>query len=190
MERLPADTPIVYASLGTHTRRYRWSESFFNILGRVAHRRQDLFFVVAIGKGRQDAPIATPPDNMIVVDFAPQLRIVRLAALVITNGGLGTIKECILSGTPMLVLPCRYDQPGNSARVVYHNLGAVGVIGWLSADRLSALIDRVLTDDSIKESARRMQALCEAARDGELEGCMEWLEAQAAGKTASVSVGA
>jgi len=103
---------------------------------------------------------------MMVVDFAPQLAMLSRASVMITNGGLGTIKECIWSCVPMIVLPCSFDQPGNAARVVYHRIGFHDSI-QITPDRLGALIDQCLTDTDIKRRLMHLKHTIESAREHE-----------------------
>jgi len=44
----------------------------------------------------------------------------------VTHGGLNTVKEAILSEVPMLVIPGKWDAPGNGARVEFHGIGLLG----------------------------------------------------------------
>jgi UDP:flavonoid glycosyltransferase YjiC (YdhE family) len=68
----------------------------------------------------------------------------------INHGGLGAVKECILFGVPMIVFPCRWDQPHNAARVVYHGLGVRGNINDASVEQIHSLIDVVDKDPKFK----------------------------------------
>jgi UDP:flavonoid glycosyltransferase YjiC (YdhE family) len=70
-----------------------------------------------------DLPARAIPTNVLVVRSVPQLALLRRASLLITHGGLGSIKEAILARVPMIVIPFTYDQPANAARVTYHQLG-------------------------------------------------------------------
>jgi len=48
----------------------------------------------------------------IVVEFAPQLELLKRAALCITHAGLNTALECLSNGLPMVAIPITNDQPG------------------------------------------------------------------------------
>jgi zeaxanthin glucosyltransferase len=58
-----------------------------------------------------------------VTDFAPQQSVLARADAVVTHGGLNTVMDAIAAGTPMLVMPIAFDQPGVAARVVYSGTG-------------------------------------------------------------------
>ena len=72
--------------------------------------------------------------------FIPQLGLLQRASPMITNGGPGTVRECIWFRVPMIVAPCRYDQPGNAARVVRHGLGRRVSVKRVTVEQLQATI--------------------------------------------------
>ncbi len=80
---------------------------------------------------------------------APLRDILSRAALFVTHGGLGSLKEAILAGVPTLVCPEHQDQPFNAMRVRYHGLG-------------EAIFPEALSPASMSYSIRRMLS----ARDG------------------------
>jgi zeaxanthin glucosyltransferase len=68
------------------------------------------------------------PPNVYVFKSVPNFRLLPRTAVFITHGGFNSIKESIHAGVPLLVYPVddRTDQPGNSARILYHGLGLRG----------------------------------------------------------------
>jgi len=63
--------------------------------------------------------------NVHFFHHVPQLRVLQKSVLFITHGGISSVMESLLYEVPMLVCPLNteWDQPGNAARVQYHNLG-------------------------------------------------------------------
>jgi zeaxanthin glucosyltransferase len=100
--------------------------------------------------------IRAAPDNALMVTFAPQEHLLPRSSLAITHAGLGTIKESIASGVPMLAFPLLYDQPGNGARIAYHGLGEVGDFDTVTAPELVEMMERVLTDPNLPGRAAEM----------------------------------
>ena len=76
----------------------------------------------------------------------------------ITHGGLGTIKECILLGVPMVVFPLMRDQPFNAARVAYHGIGLRGDTSHPSVENVLGLISRIESDPGFKARIEVMRA--------------------------------
>jgi UDP:flavonoid glycosyltransferase YjiC (YdhE family) len=64
----------------------------------------------------------------------------------ITHGGMNSIAECIKMEIPMLVFPLSpyWDQPGNSARVIYHGLGLRANIQRDSCRHIENKIERIM----------------------------------------------
>jgi UDP:flavonoid glycosyltransferase YjiC (YdhE family) len=84
---------------------------------------QDRSLRALVVSGGED--LGPAPPHVGIVERAPQLEILRRASLMITHGGLGSVKECAALGVPMLVFPLKDDQPGNAARVEARGLGRV-----------------------------------------------------------------
>jgi zeaxanthin glucosyltransferase len=91
------------------------------------------------------------PDNVIIVNKAPQLALLERACLAIIAGGIHTIKECIFSGTPMIVFPICADQPENAKRIQYHGLGLVGDIQDLTVQKITNFIETIENNSSLQQ---------------------------------------
>lgn len=147
------DRPLVVCALGTQTSRYQSAEAVIRSLVEALGRRPHLQGVVASG-----STVIEPhdvPSNVLVQPQIPQLALLSRAALFITHGGINSIKESIVSGVPMLVVPKLFDQPGNSARVVYHGLGDRLLGDRVNADTIGARVDRLVDDRITKQRLAR-----------------------------------
>jgi UDP:flavonoid glycosyltransferase YjiC (YdhE family) len=80
---------------------------------------------------------------------APQVDLLKHTKLFITHGGLGGIKEAIISGVPMLVIPFDTDQPRNAARVLYHKLGRSCQPSECTPERITQLVRAMLEEDAL-----------------------------------------
>nr|WP_276583544.1 glycosyltransferase [Pseudomonas sp. RIT-PI-S] len=58
-----------------------------------------------------------------VTGFAAQAQVLRQADAVISHGGLNTVMDALVAGTPILALPIAFDQPGVAARVQHARIG-------------------------------------------------------------------
>lgn len=74
----------------------------------------------------------------------------------INHGGLGTVKECVLSGVPMIAFPSTADQPGNAARIVYHQLGIMGNTTKVTPEEICSRVETVLTNSTYKKQTELM----------------------------------
>ncbi|MBD1998722.1 glycosyl transferase family 1, partial [Leptolyngbya sp. FACHB-541] len=80
------------------------------------------------------------------------------AALTITHAGLNTVLESLTYGVPMVAIPISHDQPGVAARIVWAGVGELLPITRLTAASLQSVIHKVLTQDSYKVQALRLQS--------------------------------
>jgi MGT family glycosyltransferase len=157
-DRIGDDRQLVYVSLGTHAARYpRRTLPLLKAVVEAARGMPSLQFVIVLGKGRRPSVLGELPPNVVAVPFAPQLALLAKAALAITNGGLGTIKECLWFGVPLIVVPCRWDQPGNAARVVFHRVGLRASIRRVNASTIRHLIHECLESQEIAKSIAAMR---------------------------------
>ncbi|HSQ64405.1 MAG TPA: nucleotide disphospho-sugar-binding domain-containing protein [Polyangiaceae bacterium] len=154
---IPADKPLVYCALGTQIYRARDTAAFFPRLVQVLAQKPNWHLLLALGRHLEPAELGAVPRNVTVVRSAPQLDVLKRARLMITHGGLGTIKECILFGVPMVVIPLDVDQPGNAARVVYHGLGCAGDVRRSSTSDLLGFVATVLNEESFRAHVERMR---------------------------------
>lgn len=159
LEARRADRRIVLVSLGTHAAMYGGTTpDFLRKIFGLAAKCPNLFFVVALGKGRTIESVGDAPENVMASSFIPQLGLLQRASLMITNGGLGTVKECIWFRVPMIVAPCRFDQPGNAARVVRHGLGRRVDVNRVSIEQLRTAVETCLGDAQIEKNLAAMSA--------------------------------
>jgi MGT family glycosyltransferase len=163
------DRPLVYCSLGSQAHCIAGLRRFLAELLVAAARAPAWQFVIATGGGLSAADFAVIPDNAVLVQFAPQLGLLGRSRLAITHGGLGTLKECMYLGVPVLVFPGGFDQPGNAARIEYHGLGRAGDLGTATADEILAMARAVLEDAEIPRriaAVQRSFVALEEARPG------------------------
>ena len=157
-ERLNPEQKLVYCALGT-VGHAKHAGELIAALVKLMESRQDLQLVLA--DHWQLGPEALP-DNVIKVDFAPQLGLLKKAAVFVTHGGLNSIKEAIVCKVPMLVFPSNGDQPGNAMRVQHHGLGQFGLAQQATPDALGPLLDEVMndtrTEQKMADMSRRFQA--------------------------------
>jgi MGT family glycosyltransferase len=148
------DKPLIYASLGTLVNGL--DELYKHILGAV-EALKDVQVVLSVGKKITPANLGPIPSNTIVVRSAPQIELLKHAALCITHAGLNTTLESLAHGVPMVAIPIGYDQPGTAARISYHGVGEFIEVDELTTDRLRGLIEKVLHDSSYRERAGYFQ---------------------------------
>ncbi|WP_333873808.1 glycosyltransferase [Methylobacter sp.] len=157
-ERINDDRPLVYSALGTLTGLTNSEyENFFNTVIDASTKWPDWNWVISIGNNLKVEHFKSVFDNVIIVNRAPQLELLKKASLMITHGGPNSVKECIYFGVPMIVFPLWFDQPGNVARVTYHGLGLKGDFKKISQKELQGLIEEVTSNPKYRERIKAMQ---------------------------------
>lgn len=137
---------VVYCSLGTITNRLKNDvKRFFKRIAKVATLNPDMLFILSAGTGFDIEVLFPAPENLLIFDRVPQVDLLQYCDLMITHGGMNSITECIYNNVPLLVYPLspHWDQPGNSARVVYHGLGLRGKIRKDSVRLISKKINQL-----------------------------------------------
>lgn len=150
--------PIIYASLGTVQNRLLGI--FHTIASACQHL--DAQLVISLGGGSLPEALALP-GSPLLVRYAPQLELLQQAALTITHAGMNTTLESLHSGVPMVAIPIANDQPGVAARIAWSGTGEVVPLNRLTIPHLRSAVSRVLTDESYRKNALRLQDAIERA---------------------------
>jgi MGT family glycosyltransferase len=144
------DKPLIYASLGTLV---NGLDGVYKHILEAVEPLQAVQVVLSIGKNINPENLGSIPSNTIVVRSAPQIELLKRAALCITHAGLNTALESLAQGVPMVAIPIGYDQPGTAARIAHHGTGEFIEVDELTTARLRGLIEKVLQNPSYRERA-------------------------------------
>jgi MGT family glycosyltransferase len=118
----------------------------------------DLQLVISLGGRFDPESFVDLPGNPLIVRYAPQLELLKLAEIVITHGGPNTVFESLLEGRPMVAIPLAYDQPAVSARLARLSVAEVLPVMRLSVRRIRTAVRKVLYSPRYREAAVKMQA--------------------------------
>lgn len=145
--------PLIYASMGTLQNR------LIGIFGKIAAACQNLDaqLVISLGGSAKPELLLQLAGDPIVVEYAPQLELLKKATLVITHAGMNTALESLSNGVPMVAIPVTNDQPAVAARIVWSGTGEAIPIDKLTIEKLQKCIHKVLTEDTYKKNALRLQ---------------------------------
>jgi len=171
-DQLAPDRPLVLCSLGSvvvHKFRVQTERLIQCFLDAMAARPR-WQGVAALGRHTEPGRLRAP-GNVLMVEEVPQVELLKRASLLVTHGGLTSVKESILLGVPMVVIPFYFDQPGNAARVVHHGLGTRACLATLTAAKLGALMDETIDGAAcragvaaLSRTFRQLEDLSPAAR--------------------------
>jgi len=172
---------LIYCSIGEYSHVYRHGVRFLRTVVAAMEKRPDLGMIMQIGRIDPREIVTTRPENVCLLDWVPQREVLERADLAITNGGFGTIKECVESRTPMLVLPFAFDQHGNAARVRFHGIGLTADGECMHETTLRHMIDTILNDPTYASSIVKMRNRIVSDREREASETVRYLESIASG---------
>ncbi|MBW4577779.1 MAG: glycosyltransferase [Aphanothece sp. CMT-3BRIN-NPC111] len=149
--------PLIYASLGTVQNRLM---KIFSCIAEACNGL-DVQLVISLGGGYKLSSLPNLPGKPLVVEYAPQLELLKKATLTITHAGMNTTLESLSNGVPMVAIPITNDQPGVAARIAWTETGEVVPLKSLSVPKLRNAITKVLAVNSYKKNALRLQEAIE-----------------------------
>jgi zeaxanthin glucosyltransferase len=153
--------PLIYASMGTLVNGLR---NVYGTILEAVSEFPEMQMVLSIGRNFNPRDLGRVPSNTIVVRTAPQIDLLKRAALCITHAGLNTALEALAQGVPMVAIPVGYDQPGVAARIAYHGVGEFVEIGNLTPRRLAQLIAKIKGNPSYRDKAAWFQKVLEETK--------------------------
>ncbi|MCU0450698.1 MAG: glycosyltransferase [Bernardetiaceae bacterium] len=144
-------TKIIYASFGT---RYQASDLVIDLLKQMSsiiaqHPDWHLFLVLE----EKHWPHISKLPNIHLASSFPQMALLAVSDVFITHAGLNSVKEAIHFGVPMLCYPLEYfgDQMGNAARVQFHGLGIMALLGHDRLEKMEQNLQVLLDDITYQE---------------------------------------
>jgi zeaxanthin glucosyltransferase len=153
--------PLIYASMGTLV---NGMEHVYRTILEAVRRSPETQLVLSAGSNVSLDDLGTIPSNAIVVPKAPQIELLKRAALCITHAGANTALEALAQGVPMVAIPIAYDQPGVAARIAYHRVGEFVEVENLTVERLTELMHRVRKNPGYRLRARYFQKVIARTR--------------------------
>ncbi len=144
--------PLIYASLGTVNRHPHVYAAIAESCAGL-----DAQLVLSLGGTGDPKEFSRFPGSPLIVTFAPQLELLKRAALTITHGGLNTALESLAEGVPLVAIPINFDQFGVAARIRWNGTGEFVKAAGLRPDKLRRVIRKVLDEPHYRQNALRMQ---------------------------------
>lgn len=144
---LPADRPLIYATLG--------SSGKTELLKVVLDALDGLpVTVVATTAGKAEPD--TPPANARLLDYAPGDKLAARADLIICNGGSLTVYQALAAGKPLVGIAAHMDQHLSMRYVEQAGVGVMFRSEQLNGKKLRAAVQQMLSDGQLKQRAGDM----------------------------------
>lgn len=101
---------------------------------------------------------ANLPSDILWEDYVPLRALLPHAAALMHHGGIGTTAEALRAGTPQLIIPLSHDQFDNAERVKALGVGARLDATRVTAPRMAAALDDLLTAPGLAASCQAIAA--------------------------------
>ncbi|HEX4622945.1 MAG TPA: glycosyltransferase [Solirubrobacteraceae bacterium] len=153
VEALPVpagDAPLVLASLGTVLHpRAGVREAVLDAL-----RDEPVRVVFALGPGADPAAYGPPGPGVLLARRVPQPWLLPRCAVFVTHGGTNSVREALIAGTPLVVVPLGFDQPYHARRCAALGLARVVAPEQRTPAAIRDAVRGVLDDAGMAERAR------------------------------------
>jgi len=143
------DKKTVYISLGTINNNY---EEFYQLCIK-ALQGLEAKIIISVGTKCDITLFKEVPENFVIVEYAPQLEILKSADLFITHGGFNSVSEALIYGVPMIVVPMVNDQYMTAKRVAEVGAGIVMKMEEITNEKLLTNVNLLLEDSKYREAS-------------------------------------
>jgi UDP:flavonoid glycosyltransferase YjiC (YdhE family) len=154
---VPQDSPIVYVTLG--------SSGNASLLPELIAALGEVDVTALVSTAGKPVP-ASAPDNVYLAAYLPGEEAVKLASLVICNGGSPGTHQALIQGVPVIGVANNLDQYLNMAAIEKAGAGRLLRAGTCGSQELVESINGLLADTACYQAARdlgvRLRA-CSAA---------------------------
>ncbi len=154
-----SERPVVYISLGTVI---KGAVSFFqNCID--AFRDENIDVIISVGQKFDVKKLKSISSNIHIYHSVPQLEVLKIADVFVTHGGMNSISEALVYGTPMVIIPFVSDQPVNARCVEKLGVSKTILYSMTNKDTLKNTVFSVLSDSDIKNNLVQVQNLINKA---------------------------
>lgn len=168
------ERPVMLISLGTI---FNSSPEFYKKCIE-AFRDSKWQVIMSIGTTIDPQTLGEIPNNFIVRQKVPQLKILSYSELFITHGGMNSTMEALNYGVPMVVIPQMPEQAITARRVTEKGLGQHFLPDEATIQRLQKSVQQVSEDKELKKRLNDMKQQIQEAGGvqkavGEIEKLLE-----------------
>ncbi len=110
-----------------------------------------------------DAASGSKPANLHTFRWLSQGALLPHCACFVSHGGFNGVFESICAGTPLVIVPFGFDQPGLAARVEYHDAGLAILPDreqGIDVDAVVRAVAEVMSSERIRAGMARLRSAC------------------------------
>jgi MGT family glycosyltransferase len=153
------DRPIIYCSLGSYSKIWKHRKKLYQSVISVMKKQPRWQLILQMADDEDINQFRPFPENVFVEKWVPHMEVFPSTSIVICHAGIGTVREAIYCGAPMIVFPSGRDDPGTAARIEFHRLGISGNIKTITAAKIESLINQTFNDKQIHTQIKKMQRI-------------------------------
>jgi MGT family glycosyltransferase len=145
--------PVIYVSLGTIL---KGAVSFFRMCIDI-FRDENADVILSVGKKFDVSKLKNIPENVHIYKSVPQIKVLKMADVFVTHGGMNSVSEAFAYGVPMVVIPFVSDQPVNAEFV--EKLGVGKKLEYKNIDKelLKTTVFDMLEAKNVRENLNKVQ---------------------------------
>jgi len=140
---------LVYVSLGTL---FNAEPAFYRACFE-AFGGEGVRVLMSIGSNTDPTSLGTPPVNVEVKSWVPQIEVLRHAAVFVSHGGMNSVSESLRLGVPLVVVPQMGEQEVIARQVEALGAGLYVAKADATANRLRRAVNRVRGDARFRVQA-------------------------------------
>lgn len=158
-EFVKGNRPLIYISIGTVL---KGAVDFFQNCVE-AFRDENVDVIISVGKQFNIGKLKNVPENVFVYPSVPQLEVLKYADVFVTHGGMNSVSEAMVYGTPMVVIPFVSDQLVNARCIQKLGIGKRLEYSDVKQKVLKDMVFSVIMDEEIKKNMVKVQQLIKDA---------------------------
>lgn len=159
LDYVKGKNPLVYISLGTIV---KGAVSFFQNCVE-AFRNESVDVIISVGNSFDMKKLKNVPSHIHIYKSVPQLEVLKISDVFVTHGGMNSVSEALVSGTPMVVIPFSSDQPVNAKCVEKLGVGKSLSYNLVNKNTLKDCAQFVMSNDYVKSEIAKVQELIRKA---------------------------
>lgn len=159
LDYVKGEKPLVYVSLGTII---KGAASFFQNC-MEAFCNEDVELIISVGQQFNINKLKNIPPNVHVYKSVPQLKVLKMADVFVTHGGMNSVSEALFYGVPMVVIPFVSDQPVNARCVEKLGVGKALAYSKVNKASIKENVMSVLSNVDIETNIKKVQELINKA---------------------------
>ena len=147
IEKIPCNLPLVYFAMGSSGT----PEIIRNIV--LSFRDKPYRIIAPIRSFLEKVPAFDIPENVIVTDWLPAIKVNAMADISVIHGGIGTVMTAVMAGKPIVGVPMQPEQSANLAAIARHGFAIRVPKSKNPSAKVQAALAQLLGDEDAKRKA-------------------------------------